>query len=87
MRNKINIIKLNILAGIFFVFAVSVSSLYAQVKLVPQRINLKNSKTFNLNLPADYEIIPAAEGIETRSIFRQSARRTNFRDRYVQPDR
>ena len=55
----------------------------AQVKLVPYKINLKNGKTFNLNLPADYEIIPAAEGLKRVRFFAQIARRQNFRDRYV----
>ena len=27
--------------------------IFAQVKLVPHQINLKNGKNFNLNLPAD----------------------------------
>ena len=44
----------------------------AQVKLVPHRISLKNGKTFNLNLPADYEIIPAAEGLKRVRFFAKS---------------
>lgn len=40
-----------------------------QPKLVPHRINLKNGKTFNLNLPADYEIFPAAEGLNRVRFF------------------
>ncbi len=35
-----------------------------QLKLVPHKITLKDGKTFSLNLPADYEIIPAAEGLK-----------------------
>jgi glucose/arabinose dehydrogenase len=73
VRNKINIFKLNIFAGILIVFfAVSVLPLCAQVKLVPQRINLKNGETFNLNLPADYEIIPAAENLKRVRFFAKS---------------
>ena len=41
----------------------------AQPKLVPQKIILKDGKTFNLNLPADYEIIPAAEGLKRVRFF------------------
>ena len=42
---------------------------FAQVKLVPHKISLKNGKTFNLNLPADYEITPAAEGLKRVRFF------------------
>jgi hypothetical protein len=38
-------------------------TIFAQ-KLIPHKISLKNGRTFNLNLPADYEIIPAAEGLK-----------------------
>jgi glucose/arabinose dehydrogenase len=38
-------------------------------KLVPNKISLKNGKTFNLNLPAGYEIIPAAEGLKRVRFF------------------
>jgi len=41
-------------------------------KLVPHKINLKNGKTFSLNLPADYEIIPAAEGLKRVRFFAKS---------------
>lgn len=45
---------------------------FAQVKLVPHKISLKNGKTFNLNLPADYEITPAAEGLKRVRFFAKS---------------
>ncbi|MGI8638375.1 MAG: PQQ-dependent sugar dehydrogenase [Pyrinomonadaceae bacterium] len=45
---------------------------FGQVKLVPHQINLKNGKTFNLNLPADYEITPAAEGLKRVRFFAKS---------------
>ena len=35
-----------------------------QPKLVPHKITLKSGKTFNLNAPANYEIIPAVEGLK-----------------------
>ena len=44
----------------------------AQVKLVPHKITLKDGKTFNLNLPAEYEIIPAAEGLKRVRFFAKS---------------
>lgn len=55
---------------LFLIFAVTT---FAQVKLVSHKINLKNGKTFNLNLPADYEIIPAAEGLKRVRFFAKSA--------------
>jgi glucose/arabinose dehydrogenase len=42
---------------------------FAQPKLAPQKITLKNGKTFNLNLAADFEIIPAAEGLKRVRFF------------------
>lgn len=41
----------------------------AQPKLVPNKITLKNGKSFNLNLPAEFEIIPAAEGLKRVRFF------------------
>ncbi len=38
-------------------------------KIVPHKITLKNGKTFNLNLPDNYEIIPAAEGLKRVRFF------------------
>jgi glucose/arabinose dehydrogenase len=45
---------------------------YAQTELVPHKVTLKNGKHFNLNLPADYEIIPAAEGLKRVRFFAKS---------------
>ncbi len=53
-------------------------SLSAQVKLTPQEINLKDGKKFKLNLPADYEIIPAAEGLKRVRFFAQAPDRRIF---------
>ncbi|MCD9185542.1 MAG: PQQ-dependent sugar dehydrogenase [Pyrinomonadaceae bacterium] len=47
-------------------------SAFAQVKLTPHKISLKNGKSFNLNLPADYEIIPAVEGLKRVRFFAKS---------------
>lgn len=46
-------------------------SLFAQqhTKLVPHKISLKSGKTFSLNLPAEYEIIPAVEGLKRVRFF------------------
>lgn len=41
----------------------------AQSKLVPNKITLKNGKTFNLNLPSEFQIIPAAEGFKRVRFF------------------
>lgn len=45
---------------------------FSQVKLVPQRVTLKNGKSFNLSLPAEFEIIPAAEGLKRVRFFAKS---------------
>ena len=44
-------------------------SLIAQSKLVPQEITLKDGRKFSLNAPADFEIIPAAEGLRRVRFF------------------
>ncbi len=47
-------------------------TIYGQTKLVPQKITLKSGKSFSLNLPANYEIIPAAEGLKRVRFFAKS---------------
>lgn len=59
-------------AAILFAFIFSVCFADAQIKLAPHKITLKNGKTFNLNLPADYEITPAAEGLKRVRFFARS---------------
>ena len=44
-------------------------TLFAQPKLVANKITLKKDKTFNLNLPAEFEIILAAEGLKRVRFF------------------
>ena len=44
-------------------------SAFAQSPLVPQAISLAGGKTISLNLPADLEIIPAAEGLKRVRFF------------------
>jgi glucose/arabinose dehydrogenase len=41
----------------------------AQPKLTPHKVTLKDGRSFNLNLPEDYEIIPAAEGLKRVRFF------------------
>ena len=40
-----------------------------QPRLVSQKVTLKSGRSFNLNLPADFEIIPAAEGLKRVRFF------------------
>jgi glucose/arabinose dehydrogenase len=47
----------------FLILLLSVHTVVAQ-KLTPHKITLKNGKSLNLNLPAEYEITPAAEGLK-----------------------
>lgn len=56
---------------IIFLLLFSISA-FAQTKLTPHKITLKNGKTFNLNLPENYEIIPAAEGLKRVRFFAKS---------------
>lgn len=44
----------------FLIFNDSIS---AQTALVPNKVSLRDGREFNLNLPANWEIIPAAEGL------------------------
>jgi len=44
----------------------------AQTRLVPHPISLKDGRKFSLNLPADFEIIPAAEGLKRVRFFAQA---------------
>lgn len=58
---------MKLLIIITFLFAAIAA--VAQQKLVPQQVTLKSGKSFNLNLPADFEIIPAAEGLKRVRFF------------------
>jgi glucose/arabinose dehydrogenase len=44
----------------------------AQPKLVPHPVKLKDGRTFSFNLPAGYEISPAAEGLKRVRFFAKS---------------
>ncbi len=50
----------------------AVTAFAQQPKLVPQKISLANGKSFYLNLPADFEIIPAAQGLKRVRFFSKS---------------
>ncbi|WP_296277059.1 glucose/sorbosone dehydrogenase [uncultured Acinetobacter sp.] len=58
-----------ILSILFLSLFCSMTILAQQPKLVPHQINLKNGKRFSLNLPENYEIIPAAEGLKRVRFF------------------
>lgn len=64
--NKILFRELLVLSLFFVIFSLHAPS---QTRLAPQKIALKNGKTFSLNLPAGYEIIPAAEGLKRVRFF------------------
>lgn len=51
------------------ILVISVQFTFAQPKLTPHKITLKSGKSFNLNLPVDLEIIPAAEGLKRVRFF------------------
>jgi len=42
---------------------------FGQPRLTPQKITLKTGKTFTLNLPSEFEIIPAVEGLKRVRFF------------------
>ena len=68
-------IKKNLTRKLLFFCVLSVIfsvQTFSQTKLTPHKISLKNGKTFNLNLPIDYEIIPAAEGLKRVRFFAKS---------------
>ena len=64
------IIKNFIILLISFIFSVTVFA--EQPKLVPHSIILKNGQKFKLNLAANYDIIPAAEGLKRVRFFARS---------------
>ena len=60
---------IKILSILFISLVCSMTSLAGQPKLVPHPVNLKNGTHFSLNLPPNYEIIPAAEGLKRVRFF------------------
>lgn len=64
---------MKVIAPLFLIMTCLLTAISAQQpKLVPNKINLKNGKSFSLNLPANYEIIPAAEGLKRVRFFAKS---------------
>lgn len=51
------------------IVCLTAGSVFGQPKLVPNKVTLKNGKSFNLNLPAELEIVPAAEGLKRVRFF------------------
>jgi len=60
--------KVTLIAAFVFavVFPLTVS---AQIKLVPEKVTLKDGKTFSLNVAEGFEIIPAIEGLKRVRFF------------------
>jgi len=54
---------------LILILLLAVPAIFAQSKLTPHKITLKNGKTFSLNAPADLEIIPAVEGLKRVRFF------------------
>ena len=52
---------------------VIVVSTWGQPRLVPQKIELAGGKSISLNMPADLEIIPAAEGLKRVRFFAKAS--------------
>jgi len=50
--------------AIFTILVACTAATFAQVKLTPHKVQLRKGKAFTLNLPEDFEIIPAAEGLK-----------------------
>lgn len=60
---------MKVLSILFISLVCSMGILAQQPNLVPHQVKLKNGKRFSLNLPANYEIIPAAEGLKRVRFF------------------
>ena len=60
---------IKIFSILFICLVGSMVVLAGQPNLVPHQINLKNGKRFSLNLPENYDIIPAAEGLKRVRFF------------------
>ena len=48
---------------------IATTAFYAQPRLVPHKITLRTGKSFSLDLPAEFEIVPAAEGLKRVRFF------------------
>ena len=54
---------------VLFILLIGIATVTAQTRLVPQKIHTKDGRNFTLNLPANFEIIPAAEGLKRVRFF------------------
>ncbi len=63
------VMKISRIYFLLVVLFIASISAFAQIKLVPQKVSLKNGAEFNLNLPSNYEIIPAAENLRRVRFF------------------
>ncbi|HEY0428770.1 MAG TPA: hypothetical protein VGC76_13395 [Pyrinomonadaceae bacterium] len=64
--------KQNFLFPLVCLLVFSLSAFAQSPRLVPHKISLQNGKTFDLNLPAEYEIIPAVENLKRVRFFAKS---------------
>jgi glucose/arabinose dehydrogenase len=53
----------------FLILTAAAITAAAQQPLTPHRIALRNGKTFTLNLPSNFDIVPAAEGLKRVRFF------------------
>jgi len=58
---------------LIFAFAAIAALRPAKAQLVPHRVSLKSGKSINLSLPAEFEIVPAAEGLKRVRFFAKSS--------------
>jgi glucose/arabinose dehydrogenase len=61
--------KLSVISFILLTAHCLMLTVRPQTELVQHKIDLKNGKSFNLRLPKNYEIIPAAEGLKRVRFF------------------
>ena len=60
---------IKIFSILFICLVGSMAVLAGQPNLVPHQINLKDGKRFSINLPENYDIIPAADGLKRVRFF------------------
>ncbi|HKX82951.1 MAG TPA: hypothetical protein VJL58_01925, partial [Pyrinomonadaceae bacterium] len=54
---------------ILFILLIGVAAITAQTRLVPHKIRTQDGRSFALNAPAEFEIIPSAEGMKRVRFF------------------
>jgi glucose/arabinose dehydrogenase len=69
-NSKCKIQNLRLIFNWLLLFGLTTISVFGQPpRLVPHKVTLKSGKSFNLNLSAQFEIIPAAEGLKRVRFF------------------